>query len=114
MEVLDEIATLGLIKKQVRRSGPARLAIAFWGPGAARNLGISERRDCVEIICNLSQGGTNPDEIRTLMGLPQVGCDRNIGNNETINGDLTLEAGRKLTPSPPKPRSYSACAEMMP
>lgn len=81
MEVLDEIATLGLIKKQMRRSRTARLAVAFWGLGAARNLGISERRDCVEIICNLSQGGTNPDEIRSLMGLPQVGCDRILQND---------------------------------
>lgn len=98
MEVLDEIATLGLIKKQMGCSRTARLAVAFWGRGAARNLGISERRDRVEIICNLSQGGTNPDEIRTLMGLPQVGCDR-ILQNDRLHAKVYLFDGLAIVGS---------------
>jgi hypothetical protein len=42
--------------------------VAFWGEGAADELGI--RDDAVvevKIVCNLLSGGTNPHEIRTLL-----------------------------------------------
>lgn len=43
----------------------ARLAVAFWGRGAADLLGRSSANGA-RVICNLSLGGTCPDEIRTL------------------------------------------------
>lgn len=45
--------------------GAARLAVAFWGRGAADLLGMSSANGA-RLICNLSLGGTCPDEVRTL------------------------------------------------
>lgn len=44
----------------------ARLAVAFWGRGAADLLGMSSANGA-RVICNLSLGGTFPDEVRTLL-----------------------------------------------
>lgn len=49
-----------------RKHGGARLAVAFWGDGAADIL-TTGRADDVRIVCNLSLGGTNPDAIRSLI-----------------------------------------------
>jgi len=46
----------------------ARLAIAYWGTGAAERIGI-RKGDDVKVICNLSHGGTNPKEIARLRKL---------------------------------------------
>jgi len=46
--------------------GELRLAVAFWGKGAANYLGLVKGNKG-RIICNLGMGGTNPDEIRVLM-----------------------------------------------
>lgn len=46
----------------------ADLAVAFWGVGAADALGIQNNTDMtIRIVCNLLSGGTNPDEIKTLL-----------------------------------------------
>ncbi|MCB1469152.1 MAG: phospholipase D family protein [Rhizobiaceae bacterium] len=50
----------------------ADFAVAFWGEGAAVELGIKSDREVkvdrkVRIVCNLLTGGTNPKEIRTLL-----------------------------------------------
>ena len=42
------------------------LAVAFWGAGAANRLGLTQGREA-RVVCNLSMGGTNPSEIRTLL-----------------------------------------------
>jgi|GEM_PF-2834015 len=42
------------------------LAVAFWGAGAADRLGLIQGREA-RVVCNLSMGGTNPSEIRTLL-----------------------------------------------
>jgi hypothetical protein len=43
-------------------------AVAFWGRGAADSLGLPRVGQGLKIICNLSMGGTNPTEIRLLLG----------------------------------------------
>ncbi len=43
----------------------ADFAVAFWGAGAAKALGIQNGTG-MRIVCNLMSGGTNPEEIRTL------------------------------------------------
>ena len=46
----------------------ARLAVAFWGRGAADRLGIKDKSGVrMQVVCNLMTGGTNPHEIRTLL-----------------------------------------------
>ena len=43
----------------------AKMAVAFWGKGAADRIGL--RGDGVRVVCNLTGGGTNPQAIRELM-----------------------------------------------
>lgn len=62
----DEI--LGATREIVSK-GPVRLAVAFWGVGALRQLGLDASRDLHElsVICNLSVGGCTPGVIRELL-----------------------------------------------
>lgn len=46
-----------------------RCAVAFWGAGATDKLQLGKRRD-LEIVCDLTMGGTNPKELRAL-GAPR-------------------------------------------
>lgn len=47
-----------------------RCAVAFWGDGAHKALFATSRRAAsARIICDLSMGGTNPDELE-LLGAP--------------------------------------------
>jgi hypothetical protein len=82
MEILDERSALKLIRKQMKESQTARLAVAFWGKGAVGRLGIDKRKEPVEIVCNLSQGGTNPKEVRALFALPHIGKERVLQNDK--------------------------------
>lgn len=54
------------LRGKLPQAQKADLAVAFWGSGAAQNLGL---QDCanVRIICNLMSGATNPKEVRTLL-----------------------------------------------
>ncbi|GEO16233.1 phospholipase D family protein [Microvirga aerophila] len=45
---------------------PVRLAVAFWGKGAVKRLGLLDTAGG-EIICNLQSGCTNPDEVLKLI-----------------------------------------------
>jgi hypothetical protein len=59
-ELLDEL------KNAVGKAAEVKLAIAFWGSGALKSIGLTASQR-VEIICNLSMGGTNPDEIERIL-----------------------------------------------
>ena len=51
----------------LRDAKDVRLAVAFWGAGAAEALGIHVGVGAkFRFVCNLSSGGTNPHEIREL------------------------------------------------
>ncbi|GGE59148.1 hypothetical protein GCM10007421_37180 [Halopseudomonas oceani] len=50
-------------------SDPLRVAVAFWGAGADELVDPSKR---YRIICNLTEGGTNPAVIRMLLTCPNV------------------------------------------
>jgi len=56
---------------RLRQSRRLYCAVAFWGRGAAAYLGLPRDHQDLQILCNLSVGGTNPDEIRRLL---QVGA----------------------------------------
>lgn len=66
MAFLDETAAKEAIRERLAQPGRARLAVAFWGAGAGKELGLVDRPDGAEIICNLVMGGTNPAEIKHL------------------------------------------------
>lgn len=48
----------------------ARVAVAFWGHGAAEALGLANTSCPLRIVCNLDTGGTNPGEVRSLLEIP--------------------------------------------
>ncbi|MEQ8651221.1 MAG: phospholipase D family protein [Kiloniellales bacterium] len=59
-EATDQISNL-------IKSGNPRLAVAFWGDGAAKRLGLLSNTSGCQVICNLKMGGTNPREIKLLL-----------------------------------------------
>ena len=60
---------LQCLSTALRDAKDVRLAVAFWGDGAADALGIDEGFGAkFRIVCNLMSGGTNPNEIRRLQG----------------------------------------------
>jgi len=61
---------LGPAIGNLMRGPELRCAVAFWGNGASRALFPNGRPpDDARIICDISMGGTNPNELRT-MGAP--------------------------------------------
>lgn len=59
------------IRRVVKEATVVDVAVAFWGSGGeAIFQGWSGKK--LRIICNLAQGGTNPEAIRALLKLPNV------------------------------------------
>jgi hypothetical protein len=85
MKFLDGTDATVEIKKHVGESKEVRMAVAFWGEGAAEDLGLLKKREAAAVICNLKMGGTNPKEIRALMdgGVRVSQCD-------TLHGKVYL------------------------
>lgn len=54
------------IAKNMISEGNLKIAIAFWGKGAAKELGLNRYTQNIKIICNLKMGGTNPYEIENI------------------------------------------------
>ncbi len=52
------------LKTEIRNKKKPKLAVAFWGQGAGEKLEIPKG---AKIVCNLTSGGTNPNEIRALI-----------------------------------------------
>lgn len=52
----------------VRKDKQARIAVAFWGQGAAKKLGLSRGVD-VRIVCNLDHVGCNPYAVQELLDI---------------------------------------------
>ncbi|MFG1429382.1 phospholipase D-like domain-containing protein [Roseixanthobacter glucoisosaccharinicivorans] len=50
----------------IREDKQVRIAVAFWGLGAAKKLGLSPSDD-VQIVCNLDHVGCNPDAVQELL-----------------------------------------------
>ena len=62
-------AELGAAIAEVAAGDDPRCAVAFWGTGASAHLFPQQGFRKVRILCDLSQGGTNPDEL-ILLGAP--------------------------------------------
>lgn len=71
-----------------------RLAVAFWGEGAAEQLGILAVAKKCRIICNLSTGGTNPKEIRKL-----IAAGATIKQMDKLHAKVYLANGRAIVGS---------------
>lgn len=61
------------LSQWVRQSnGGLDMAVAFWGEGAVKELGLDEKSRPIRVLLELQSGGTNPAEVRRLMKLPHV------------------------------------------
>jgi hypothetical protein len=77
LKFLDGSAATAEIRRLVRLSNKVDMAVAFWGRGAAKELGLEAKGGAAQVICNLRTGGTNPDEIEKLIqsGVEVTQCD---------------------------------------
>ena len=66
-ELLETDDTASRLKEFMKAPGLARLAVAFWGKGAVRRLGLGQRKGETRILCDLFSGGCDPDEIKKLL-----------------------------------------------
>jgi hypothetical protein len=93
-DFLDGTAATAKIRHLVESSQDVRLAVAFWGKGAASDISLERRAGHgaedrpTQIICNLKSGGTNPDEIRRL-----INCGLNVKQCDTLHGKVYLFDG---------------------
>lgn len=53
--------------RHVLGGNDVKCAVAFWGAGAEKYFEFADPEKKVQIICNLSMGGTNPRVIRSLL-----------------------------------------------
>ncbi|QGZ35653.1 phospholipase D family protein [Stappia indica] len=72
MAILDEFAALEEIRTILASTDRAKLAVAFWGDGAIKRLGLVGSGVQLQILCNLESGACNPNELRKLLGLSNV------------------------------------------
>jgi hypothetical protein len=66
VRLLDEKGVIAPIRKMVKGCSDLRIAVAFWGEGAAKTLRLTGARRG-RIICNLESGSCNPKEVRKLL-----------------------------------------------
>ena len=94
----DEVlAAIQRLTNEQPQGEPLRLAVAFWGKGADSLIVASKR---YQIICNLTEGGTNPAVIRSLMEkqnvqlrhLPGLHAKVVIGHDRAIVGSANFSA----------------------
>ncbi len=65
---LDASACRMEIKRMLEDGQAVRAAVAYWGEGAVEELGINPRTK-LTVVCDVRGGGSNPNEIRKLIGL---------------------------------------------
>ena len=68
IDIVREHELAPLFRKSLRKNGGAQIAVAFWGRGALKLLGLKAGQD-LQIICNLSHPGCNPFVVEELMRL---------------------------------------------
>jgi hypothetical protein len=54
------------IKGLVKRNGPLKIAVAYWGSGGLRLLGLNPKRKDLKIVCCLKGGKSDPDLIKNF------------------------------------------------
>ncbi len=69
MQFLTEETAPVVISEMLKQTSSAKIAVAFWGDGAVKRLGIERDGVKATIICNLQSGACNPFEIRKLLAL---------------------------------------------
>jgi hypothetical protein len=67
MRFLDGADAQSELGRLIGTSKLIRIAVAFWGQPAPKILGLLDKNESPEIICNLKMGGTNPEAIEELL-----------------------------------------------
>jgi hypothetical protein len=68
MKFLSGETLLRQVRQLLRKStGTTYFAVAFWGKGAIQSLRLDKAPSDLRVICNLTLGGTNPNEIKDLL-----------------------------------------------
>jgi hypothetical protein len=77
IKFLDGASVTNELREQIRCSKTVRFAVAFWGKGAADDLGLLAKGKAATVVCNLRSGGTNPNGIRPMIeaGVAVSQCD---------------------------------------
>lgn len=73
MDFLNEAEAVTAIRALLAEACEARLAVAFWGAGAADSLQLDRPGLDVSILCNLDSGACNPAEVSTLLDFCNAG-----------------------------------------
>ena len=60
-QIIQKINSLFQISKEIK------CAVAFWGKGSLKQMGLLSKNKNVKIICNLSSGASNPEVVESLM-----------------------------------------------
>lgn len=95
------VTTPAAIRSAIRKvlaSGPTKIAVAFWGEGALKGLGLEHRRlSDVKVICNLSVGACAPSVIRNLLdsgadvrALSTLHAKVYLGTREAVVGSANI------------------------
>jgi hypothetical protein len=61
-----------LVKWVRGHEGPIDIAVAFWGKGAIKALGLDTRTTKFRVLLDISAGASNPTEVRALKKLPNA------------------------------------------
>ena len=69
---LDQNEVAQRIRSFVMGPGANRLAVAFWGTGAIRRLGLDKAKGPIQIVCDLFSGCVNPEEVKAIKNLPDA------------------------------------------
>ncbi|MGE3757738.1 MAG: phospholipase D family protein [Pseudobdellovibrionaceae bacterium] len=79
------------IVEALKSANSAKLAVAYWGEGAVKNLGLEkfDTRD-LRIVCNLLSGGTNPNVINELQKHAQVRHCTNLHAKVYLTGSAAI------------------------
>jgi hypothetical protein len=64
---MDGIETMARVGELLASEKEARLAVAYWGKGACKELRIDARKRSIRVLCDLFSGGCNPAEIKLLL-----------------------------------------------
>ncbi|MBP2309655.1 hypothetical protein GBZ48_18075 [Azospirillum melinis] len=73
LRFLTEEQVPGAVEDLLNDADEACFAVAFWGKGAMKALGIKAgMKEHLKVICNMDSGACNPDEVRALMCRAEV------------------------------------------
>lgn len=67
MRFLTDYEISSEVKQSLDGATKAKLAVAYWGKGAADLLGLSKLRSRAQIVCDAFSGACNPDELSVLI-----------------------------------------------